>query len=100
MHANHIAGKICRKDFCGYFARLCKRNGTSRIKEYDVYDDDTKINRKKFGLWIKNLPILGWDYYTDETGDNCFALYILFLNLLSFDWEPKSRRVRPNGKKW
>lgn len=56
----------------------------------DPYINEYQINRKKYGLWIKNFPILGVDYYMDETGDKCLDFRILFLTFLSFDWEPKS----------
>ena len=50
----------------------------------DPYINEYQINRKKYGLWIKNFPILGVDYYKDGTGDKCLDVRILFLTLLSF----------------
>jgi hypothetical protein len=52
-------------------------------------DGDEKLGRKKYGLWIKNFPIFGWEHYADETGDKYLDFYILFLNLIALDWTPK-----------
>ncbi|MDR1071592.1 MAG: hypothetical protein LBL21_03050 [Rickettsiales bacterium] len=55
-------------------------------------DGDIKLDRKKYGLWIKDFPIFGAEYYADETGDKYLDFHILFLNPLAFDWTPKQRR--------
>jgi hypothetical protein len=49
---------------------------------------DIKLNRKKYGFWIRDFPVLGAYRHADETGDQFLDVYILSLNLLAFDWTP------------
>ncbi len=55
------------------------------------YGNEDKKNRKKYGLWRKNFPILGAEYYVNEKSDICLDFHFLFINLLSFEWRSGSQ---------
>ena len=83
-----------KKDNRGNIAVSSAGKVLPAVSVTNMFDDEIKRDRRKFGLWIKDFPIIDAEYYIAEDGEKTIEFHILLLTLIEFEFG-KSKKYEP-----